>query len=51
MIKFLGELWIYHMIETDTIFDILYTLVSFGHGNYNNVLFNYLFFIFHLIIY
>jgi regulator of nonsense transcripts 2 len=31
MIKFLGELWIYHMIETDTIFDILYTLVSFGH--------------------
>lgn len=32
MIKFLGELWIYHMIETDTIFDILYTLVTFGHG-------------------
>ncbi|ORY06254.1 ARM repeat-containing protein, partial [Neocallimastix californiae] len=31
MIKFLGELWIYHMIETDTIFDILYTLVTFGH--------------------
>jgi regulator of nonsense transcripts 2 len=31
-VKFLGELYNYRLIESDTIFDTLYFILRFGHG-------------------
>lgn len=31
-IKYLGELYIYHLIESKVVLDTLWSLVTFGHG-------------------
>jgi len=32
VIRFLGELYLYSVVEIDFIFDLLYLILQFGHG-------------------
>lgn len=40
VIKFLGELYNYQLIESNVIFRTLYTLMTFGYDQYGNIVIN-----------